>query len=222
MHPSAGTHQSVLRCFPCYIPASLDQVGYNRPDPPAVSRSLPSFQMVHTHTHPLLRSGSIKWRMTMKMKGWPTHPNKRTTGKEPKTTKAGHQQQQGGGRRQEARGGGENSIKRHNKHNRERLSGDRVWNAFRVWWTTAHHTQTQEKEGDATRKRREQTHPRPWQQPGSALKGKEKAESEHPGRPTTEAATVGRGTNNPLKAWKRHQRPNTTKPSWGRNGPTWP
>ena len=51
VHPSAGTHQSVLRCFPCYIPASLDQVGYNRPDPPAVSRSFTSFQMVHTHRH---------------------------------------------------------------------------------------------------------------------------------------------------------------------------
>ena len=37
VHPSAGTHQSVLRCFPCYIPASLDQVGYNGPDPPATS-----------------------------------------------------------------------------------------------------------------------------------------------------------------------------------------
>ena len=37
VHPSAGTHQSVLRCFPCYIPASLDQVGYNRLDPPATS-----------------------------------------------------------------------------------------------------------------------------------------------------------------------------------------
>ena len=50
--------------------------------------------------------------------------------------------------------------------------------------------------------------------------GKKKAESEHPGRPTTEAATVGRGTNNPLQAWKRHQRPNATKPPWGRHGPT--
>ena len=55
--------------------------------------------------------------------------------------------------------------------------------------------------------------------PGSALKGKEKAESEHPGRPTAKAATVGRGTNSPLQAWKRHQRPNTDKPTWGRQGP---
>ena len=69
----------------------------------------------------------------------------------------------------------------------------------RLMNNSAPHTNAREG-GDATRKRREQTHPRPWQQPGSALKGKEKAESEHPGRPTTEAATVGRGTNNPLKA----------------------
>ena len=32
---SAGTHQSVLWCFPCHIPASLDQVGCDRPGPPA-------------------------------------------------------------------------------------------------------------------------------------------------------------------------------------------
>ena len=116
----------------------------------------------------------------MKMKGWPTHPNKRTTGEEPKTTKEGQQQQQGRGRRPEARGGGENSTKQHNKHNRERLSGDRVWSAFNVWWTTTRHTQTQEEEGDATRKRRTQTHPRPWQQPGPALKGKEKSRKRTP------------------------------------------
>ena len=129
--------------------------------------------MVYTHTRSY-GAAQIRWRINMKMKGKPTHPNKRIIGKKPKTTKEGHQQQQGRGRRQEARGGPENSTKRHNKHNRERLSGDRVWNAFRIWWLTAHHTQTQEKEGDATRKRRTQTHPRPWQQPGPALKGKEK------------------------------------------------
>ena len=139
----------------------------------------------------------------MKMKRWPTHPNKRTTGKEPKTTKEGHQQRQGRGRRQEAKGGGENSTKQHNRHNRERLSGDRVWNAFGVWWTTTHHTQTQEKEGDATRKRRTQTHPRPWQQPGPALKGKEKAESEHPGRPTNRSGDGGEGDEQPLESLKK-------------------
>ena len=31
----AGTHQSVLWCFPCHIPASLGQVGCDRPGPPA-------------------------------------------------------------------------------------------------------------------------------------------------------------------------------------------
>ena len=50
-HPSAGTHQSVLRCFPCYIPASLGQVGYNRLDPPPKSKKNTSIPMVHTHTH---------------------------------------------------------------------------------------------------------------------------------------------------------------------------
>ena len=48
---------------------------------------------------------------------------------------------------------------------------------------------------------------------------KEQTANTPEGRPT-EAATVGRGTNNPLKAWKRHQRPNATKPTWGRDGPT--
>ena len=54
VHPSAGTHQSVLRCFPCYIPASLDQVGYNRLNPPATSEK--HVEVLHlfrwtTHTH---------------------------------------------------------------------------------------------------------------------------------------------------------------------------
>ena len=35
----AGTHQSVLWCFPCHIPASLGQVGCDRPGPPASERS---------------------------------------------------------------------------------------------------------------------------------------------------------------------------------------
>ena len=144
--------------------------------------------------------------------GWPWRwrndqptPAKRTTGKEPETTKEGKQQQQqgGGGRKQEARGGGENSTKQHNKHNRERLSGDKVWDAFGVWWTTTHHTQTQEKEGDATRKRRTQTHPRPWQQPGPALKGKEKAESEHPGKPTHRSGDGGEGDEQTLESLKK-------------------
>ena len=65
VRPGAGTHQSVLRCFPCYIPASLDQVGYNRPDPPATSEKhvevLHLFRWTtHTHWH------HTAWRRT----GW--------------------------------------------------------------------------------------------------------------------------------------------------------
>ena len=34
----AGTHQSVLWCFPCHIPASLGQVECDRPGPPAFGK----------------------------------------------------------------------------------------------------------------------------------------------------------------------------------------
>ena len=171
----------------------------------------------HTHTRSY-GAGQIRWRMNMKMKGWPTHPNKRTTGKEPKTTKEGHQQQQGRGRRQEARGGGENSTKQHNKKNRERLS---VGTGF-VPFDEQQHTAHKHKRRRGTQQGREghKHTPDPGNNQGQPWKGRKKQKANTPeGRPT-EAATVGRGTNNPLKAWKRHQRPNTTKPTWGRNGPT--
>ena len=57
----AGTHQSVLWCFPCHIPASLGQVGCDRPGPPACETLVivkvvanPSAQgLTHTHTQSL-------------------------------------------------------------------------------------------------------------------------------------------------------------------------
>ena len=53
--------------------------------------------------------------------------------------------------------------------------------------------QTQEKEGDATRKSRKQTHPRPWKRPGSALKGKEKAKSEQHRKADNKSGDGGEG-----------------------------
>ena len=58
----AGTHQSVLWCFPCHIPASLGQVGCDRPGPPALwggcsgNCGIKPFGTggdTHTHTAPL-------------------------------------------------------------------------------------------------------------------------------------------------------------------------
>ena len=129
--------------------------------------------MVHTHTRSY-GAGDIRWRMNMKMKGWPTHPNKRTTGEEPKTTKEGQQQQQGRGRRQEARGGGENSTKQHNKHNRERLSGDRVWCAFHVWWTTTRHTKHKRRRGTQQGREGHKHTPDPGNNQGQPWKGRKK------------------------------------------------
>ena len=57
----AGTHQNVLWCFPYHIPASLDQVEFDRPGPPAnlshmcfvqmTANTMPCVRRVYTHTH---------------------------------------------------------------------------------------------------------------------------------------------------------------------------
>ena len=65
----AGTHQNVLWCFPYHIPASLDQVEFDRPGPPANLSHMWFVQMTantmpcvrrdaHTHTPMLARTHS--------------------------------------------------------------------------------------------------------------------------------------------------------------------
>ena len=148
----------------------------NGPLPPAKSRGFTSIQMVHTHTRSY-GAGQIRWRMTMTMKGWPTHPSKGPPGRSQRQQKKdnNNNNKEGGGGKEQGEG------------ERTAPSG------------TAHHTQTQEKEGDATRKRGHKQISDAGNDQGQPWKGRKKQKANTPEGRQQKRRRWGGGRTTPCK-----------------------
>ena len=138
----------------------------------------------------------------MKMKGWPTHPNKRTTGEEPKTTKEGHQQQQGRGRRQEARGGGETATSSTTSTTRSALVGAGF--GMRFAFDEQQHTTHKHKRRRGTQQGREGNKhtPDPGNNQGQPWKGRKKQKANTPEGRQQKRRRWGGGRTTPWKPEK--------------------
>ena len=138
-------------------------------------------------------------------------PQRRTHREEAKENKGRKAITTRRGEKARSKGMERNSSKRHNKRNRERLSGGKVLRRFA--FDEQQDTTTNAGEGGGRNKEEKETNTPPERE------GKSKKRATSEGR-QQKRRRLGGGRTAPSKPEKRHQRPNTDKPTWGRRGPT--